>query len=185
MCGAIEGDNKVYTHYARWKTHPNSTIRVWLIPWCLAGRSFPPSGSVFSSTSRHAHALHVTDDGKTWQSCAMPGHPGQSNRPGRRKEVCLKINKFLDKQEDIMQPFTTSLLITTRLSLQLRRHRGLGLDGRYGHVFPGHVMTPLLNTNGTWTSVLWHDYVWKPHPHRLNTHHRSDELVHLPRPDSP
>lgn len=113
MWGAIVGDNRVYTHYARWKTHPNSTIRVWLIPWRLAGISFPPSGSAFSSTSRHAHAPHVTDDGKTWQSCAMPGHPGQSNTPGRRKEVRLKINKFLDKEENIMQPFTTTKIIIT------------------------------------------------------------------------
>lgn len=44
----------------------------------------------------------------------MPGHPGQSNRPGRRKEVYLKINKFLDKKENIMQPFTiTKIIITT------------------------------------------------------------------------
>lgn len=57
-----------------------------LVPWHPVGRSFHPSGSAFSLASRHARAPRVTDYGRTWQSCAMPGHLGQSSMPARRKE---------------------------------------------------------------------------------------------------
>lgn len=75
--------------------------KVVILPGHLAGRSFLPSGFAFSLTFQRALAPRVTDDGKTWQSCAMPGHPGQSNKPGRRKLRLKKKKKtqFLDKQK--------------------------------------------------------------------------------------
>ncbi len=68
-------------------------IKYELIPWHLAGRSFPPSGSAVSWASQHARAPRVTGDGRTWQSCAMPGHPGQSSTPARRKEGNVSVFK--------------------------------------------------------------------------------------------